>query len=121
MRKKVFTVKLKDLVTTTFRAGGPGGQNQNKRDTGVRLSHPPSGAVAESREGRTQLENKRRALAKLADDPKFKAWCRVVALKLPDIDQIIDDITNPKYLKIEVKKDGKWVESSIQNSKSEST
>lgn len=115
MRKLAFTVKFKDLVMTTFRAGGPGGQNQNKRDTGVRLSHPPSGAVAESREGRTQLENKRRALTKLGNDPRFKAWCRVVALKLPDIDQVVDDITNPKNLKIEVKEDGKWVEQNTPN------
>lgn len=121
MRKLVFSVRLKDLVTTTFRSGGPGGQNQNKRDTGVRLSHPPSGAVAESREGRTQLENKRKALVKLGNDPRFKAWCRVKALQLPDIDDLVDELMGPKHLKTEVKEDGKWVERNTLNSKNSST
>ena len=45
----------------TFRAGGPGGQNQNKRNTGVRWIHVPSGATGEARDHRTQGENKRAA------------------------------------------------------------
>lgn len=80
MRHKYFSVKLKDCNVDTFRAGGSGGQNQNKRDTGVRITHPHSGAVAEAREHRTQLENKKAALQKLGKSRVFKQWAtKVVA------------------------------------------
>lgn len=36
MRKRVLSVTPADCILQTFRSGGPGGQNQNKRDTGVR-------------------------------------------------------------------------------------
>lgn len=62
-----FTVTRKDIRRDTFRCGGPGGQNQNKRDTGVRLTHISTGISAESREQRSQHQNERLALHKLAD------------------------------------------------------
>lgn len=68
------TVTIHDCETQTFAAGGPGGQNQNKRDTGVRVIHHPSGARGESREARGQLENKKRAFRRMAESPLFKAW-----------------------------------------------
>lgn len=56
----------KDFKFDTFRCGGPGGQNQNKLDTGVRVTHIPSGLTAECRETRSQLTNKRLAFRKVA-------------------------------------------------------
>lgn len=73
MKEKILSVTLKDCRVDTFRAGGKGGQNQNKRDTGVRIVHPPSGAVGESREERSQLQNKTKAFRKMAESDKFKA------------------------------------------------
>jgi protein subunit release factor B len=73
-RELLFSVGKADLEVQTFRAGGKGGQNQNKRDTGVRIRHRDSGAVAESREGRSQLENKRIAWRRLLESPAFKTW-----------------------------------------------
>jgi hypothetical protein len=73
-RVKETIVTRKDLRVDTFRAGGKGGQAQNKRDTGVRITHLPSGAVGESREERGQLENKRRAFRRMAQHWKFRAW-----------------------------------------------
>jgi len=67
----VFSVTIKDCTVETFRSGGKGGQNQNKRDTGVRVKHAPSGAVGESREHRTQLENKRAAFRRMANHPRM--------------------------------------------------
>lgn len=58
----------------TFRSGGKGGQNQNVRETGVRIIHPPSGAVGESREQRFQWLNKKIAFRRMAESPKFQAW-----------------------------------------------
>lgn len=97
MREKVLTLTKKDFRIDTFRSGGPGGQNQNKRDTGVRITHPASGAVAESREERTQEANKRIAFKRLANDPKLKMWINVeVAMR-------------PENIQVEVMKDGEWV------------
>jgi peptide chain release factor 2 len=58
----------------TFRAGGKGGQNQNARDTGVRVIHRPSGAVGESREERRQLQNKKRAFRRMGESAAFHRW-----------------------------------------------
>lgn len=49
----------------TFRAGGPGGQHQNTTDSGVRLTHLPTGISVTARESRSQHRNRKAALARL--------------------------------------------------------
>jgi len=100
MSKKelLFSVTKNDLVIETFRAGGPGGQNQNKRDTGVRIKHPDSGAVAESRDSRTQLKNKKKALEKLVKTDEFKKWHK---LKTSYALKGIDDYKNQLKKEVE--------------------
>lgn len=106
MREKISTVTIKDCVVQTFRAGGPGGQNQNKRDTAARIIHEPSGARGESREGRTQFQNKKTAFVRMAKSPAFQQWARKMATCAPDIDSMMSE----GNLKIEVRQDGRWTE-----------
>jgi peptide chain release factor 1 len=50
-------IKREDVRRDVFRSGGPGGQHQNKTESGVRLVHLPTGVVAESRTERSQHKN----------------------------------------------------------------
>lgn len=56
----------RDLVFTTLRSSGPGGQHVNKTESAVRLTHTPTGLAVVAREERSQHQNKRLALARLA-------------------------------------------------------
>ena len=49
----------------TFRSGGKGGQHQNKVESGVRLTHRPTGLVVTSRRHRSQHRNREDALERL--------------------------------------------------------
>ena len=51
----------------TFRAGGPGGQHQNKTDTGVRIVHLATGISSVARDERSQLRNRRSAITRLRE------------------------------------------------------
>lgn len=50
----------------TMRAGGPGGQHQNTTDSAVRAVHVPTGIAATARDGRSQHQNRKLALERLA-------------------------------------------------------
>ena len=56
-------VKPEDLDVQFSRSGGPGGQNVNKRDTAVRITHTPTGLSAHVTSERSQEANREKALA----------------------------------------------------------
>lgn len=115
-KKPWLTVTAADCKWDYFRSGGPGGQNQNKRSTGVRVTHEPSGAIGESREHRTQLQNRKSAWRKMVDDPKFRLWIRMQGGRKAKIAAEVDRLMQECYIKTEVHDDkGLWHEVNAQD------
>jgi protein subunit release factor B len=61
----MMNLRDEDLETTFFRASGPGGQHRNRRETGVRIRHLPTGITVTATERSSQAENRRVALERL--------------------------------------------------------
>jgi protein subunit release factor B len=118
-KELLFSITKEDFEIETFRCGGKGGQHQNKTESGVRIRHRESGAIGESREERSQHQNKRIALKRLTLHPAFKKWhklkCAAAFMGMNDIkkmlNQMVDEQLQEKNIKYEIKdENGNWIE-----------
>jgi hypothetical protein len=115
MREKILSISMDDLVFQTFRAGGKGGQKQNKTSSGVRLIHTASGARGESRSQRSQTQNKKEAFQRLIDSEIFKCWLKIEISRrcglLDDVEAEVERLMAPGNILVEVHSEkGTWVE-----------
>ncbi len=66
---KKFSTNIETLVREVeisfYKSSGPGGQRKNKRETAVRIFHPPSGITVIATEHRSQAKNRALALTRL--------------------------------------------------------
>lgn len=57
----------REVLVEPYRAPGPGGQRKNRKETAVRLTHPPSGITVIASERRSQVQNREIAFQRLID------------------------------------------------------
>lgn len=117
-KQLLFSVTKKDFRVDTFRAGGKGGQNQNKTESGVRITHIESGAVGEARDNRDQSVNKVAAFQRCIGSKKFKSWHKLKTAFMSqgirdgekELQRRVDELTQPNNLRIDIKDDnGRWM------------
>lgn len=121
MKELLFSVTASDCTWQFFCAGGNGGQHQNKTASACRCIHKESGSVGESRDCKSQWQNKKAAFERMAQSPKMQTWLKMEAgrrmvtgeekrRREAAIESAVERAMSPSNLKFEVKQNGQWRE-----------
>jgi protein subunit release factor B len=116
-KELLFSITKDDFIWEFFRAGGKGGQHQNKTDSACRCTHIDSGSVGESREERVQSQNRKIAFKRCISTDKFKLWHRMKCAELMSgetVNQKLEKAMDNRNIITEVRKDGKWTKVSLE-------
>jgi len=112
-KELLIKVTAKDCKWDYYKGSGAGGQKKNKTSSAVRCKHKPSGAVGQCEEHRSQKQNKQLAFRRMAESKEFQNWIRLTVAKITGAEaearSYAEHEMNSDRIKIEVKKDGKWV------------
>ena len=114
-KELLFSITKDDFEIDRYcSASTNGGQNANKVASAVRILHKKSGATGKSVTERDQHKNLKIAFRRCVDSDVFQLWLKRKigeTLTGKSIDQIVEELMNPKNLKIETKDEfGKWRE-----------
>lgn len=112
-RRLLFSVTIDDCKVSTFTVKGPGGSGKDTSNTGVRITHPESGASGVGVKHRSQHKNKIDAFKKMRNDPKFKLWHLKKTREVLDgytLEQKVDEAMKPENLKVEVRTEDGWAD-----------
>lgn len=113
-RELLFSVTAADCEWKFSHGQGAGGQARNKSLTAVHCTHKASGAHAYSQDGRSQASNKSDAFVKMCGTKEFKSWHQREVWKklgvLDEIDRAVEQGLTMQNLRLEVRRDGKWIE-----------
>lgn len=110
-KEHLFHIGRKEFRVDTFRSGGKGGQHQNTRDSGVRITHIESGAIGESREHKSQKANREAAFRRLSEHPKFKVWLNRKVYEYDmgkTIEKKVDEMMDERNIITEVRGEKGW-------------
>ena len=112
-KEHILSLTKKDFNIQTFKSGGKGGQSQNKTDSGVRIIHIQTGLQGESRDGKSQHQNKKIAFNRLVNSNEFQNWLKIKSKEIitkQTIHDKVEEMIQPDNIKNEIKVDGKWIE-----------
>lgn len=110
VRKLIMRMTRKDFEWQYFRAGGKGGQHQNKTNSGVRCIHRPSGSVGEARDQRQQGQNRRLAFRRCVETQAFRSWMKLEVARRQknqkdveaSVNRAVERQMRPENLRIEI-------------------
>lgn len=113
-RELLFSVTAADCDWKFSHGQGAGGQQRNKSLSAVHCTHRASKAHAYSQDGRSQKDNKSDAFVKMCNTKEFMAWHKREVWKklgvLDEIDRAVEAGLTMQNIRLEVKRDGKWVQ-----------
>lgn len=116
-RQKIISITKDDFDVQAIRAGGPGGQKQNKTSSAIRMTHRASGASAVARDERSQKANMKAAFSRVIETKEFKTWLKMEICRkdgtLRDIENSVDAMLKESNIRTDIMQDGKWKEAKV--------